>query len=161
MSLKELRKSKNLTQAKAAEIAGVSLNSYKNHELGRSKADGAIGKVIAEKLEAYKEFDFTHGILSEKQIKEKKLNVFSKREIDFVYLFGSYSLMEAKENSDVDFLVSGTVTGLDFFSLGGELERALGKKVDVLRFQDIVKTNPDLLKEIMATGKRIYDKKQR
>ena len=161
MSLKELRKSKNLTQAKAAEIAGVSLNSYKNHELGRSKADGAIGKVITEKLEAYKEFDFTHGILSEKQIKEKTLNVFSKREIDFVYLFGSYSLMEAKENSDVDFLVSGTVTGLDFFSLGGELERALGKKVDVLRFQDIVKTNPDLLKEIMATGKRIYDKKQR
>jgi predicted nucleotidyltransferase len=69
--------------------------------------------------------------------------------------------MEAKENSDVDFLVSGTVTGLDFFSLGGELERALGKKVDVLRFQDIVRTNPDLLKEIMATGKRIYDKKQR
>ena len=161
MSLKELRKSKNLTQAKAAEIAGVSLNSYKNHELGRSKADGAIGKVITEKLEAYKEFDFTHGVLSEKQIKEKTFDVFSKREIDFVYLFGSYSLMEAKENSDVDFLVSGTVTGLDFFSLGGELERALGKKVDVLRFQDIVKTNPDLLKEIMATGKRIYDKKQR
>jgi predicted nucleotidyltransferase len=161
MSLKELRKSKNLTQAKAAEIAGVSLNSYKNHELGRSKADGAIGRVIREKLETYKEFDFTHGIVSEKQIKEKTFNVFSKREIDFVYLFGSYSLMEAKENSDVDFLVSGTVTGLDFFSLGGELERALGKKVDVLRFQDIVRTNPDLLKEIMATGKRIYDKKQR
>ena len=161
MSLKELRKSKNLTQAKAAEIAGVSLNSYKNHELGRSKTDGAIGRVIREKLEAYQEFDFTHGILSEKQIKEKTFNVFSKKEIDFVYLFGSYSLMEAKEDSDVDFLVSGAVTGLAFFSLGGELERALGKKVDVLRFQDIVKTNPDLLKEIMATGKRIYDKKQR
>lgn len=159
MSLKELRKSKNLTQAKAAEIAGVSLNSYKNHELGRSKADGAIGKVITEKLEAYKEFDFTHGILTTEQIREKATAIFKGEEVEFVYLFGSYAKGEATKTSDVDFLLAGEITGLAFFSLGGRLERALGKKVDVIRFQDIVGTNPDLLREIMATGLRIYEKK--
>ena len=34
MKLKELRKAKDLTQSEAAAVAGVSLESYKHHELG-------------------------------------------------------------------------------------------------------------------------------
>jgi hypothetical protein len=55
-------------------------------------------------------------------------------------------------------MVSGAITGLEFFSLGGELERALHKKVDIIRLSD-VGANQDLIREIMATGIRIYEKK--
>ncbi len=160
MTLRELRKTKHLTQSEAAKIAGVSFESYKNHELGRSKSDSPLGKMIYERISSYEEFDFEHGILPLPSIKEALKAVFEGKEIDFAYLFGSYAKGTMNERSDVDLLISGEITGLDFFSLGGELERALHKKVDVLRLNDIL-SNKELVTEIMAKGMRIYDKNER
>ena len=159
MELKEIRISKGLTQAEAARIAGVSLDSYKNHELGRSKVNAPLGKMIRDRVSSFERFDFDHGILPEDFIKERVGAVFADKEINFAYLFGSYAKNEATERSDVDLLISGAITGLDFFSLGGELERALHKRVDVIRVEDVL-SNEKMIKEIMATGVRIYDKNQ-
>ena len=157
MSLRELRTSKGLTQAEAASIAGVSLESYKNHELGRSKMNAPLGQFIYERLSSYQRYGFDHGILPLDYIKKAVEEVFFDRAIDFAYLFGSYAKGVANESSDVDLLISGPITGLDYFSLGGALERTLHKKVDVLRLQDVISNQP-LIIEIMATGVRIYDK---
>ena len=160
MNLRELRISKELTQAEAAVIAGVSLESYKNHELGRSKADSPLGKMIFDRLVSYERFGFDHGILPIDYLEERVRGVLKGKEIDLAYLFGSYAKGTATEQSDVDLLISGKITGLDFFSLGGELERALHKHVDVLRLSDVI-SNQDLLAEILSVGTRIYDKNER
>ena len=158
MDLKELRKTKRLTQVDAASIAGVSVESYKNHELGRSRGDSPLGRMIFDKLSAYEPYGFEKGILPLDLIKQTLSDVLGSKPVDFAYLFGSYAKGEADAKSDVDIMVSGAITGLEFFSLGGELERALHKNVDIIRFSD-VGANQDLIREIMATGIRIYKKK--
>ncbi|MBQ4182222.1 MAG: nucleotidyltransferase domain-containing protein [Bacilli bacterium] len=158
MDLKELRKTKRLTQVDAASIAGVSVESYKNHELGRSRGDSPLGRMIFDKLSAYEPYGFEKGILPLDLIKQTLSDVLGSKPVDFAYLFGSYAKGEADAKSDVDIMVSGAITGLEFFSLGGELERALHKNVDIIRLSD-VGANQDLIREIMATGIRIYEKK--
>ena len=158
MDLKELRKTKRLTQVDAASIAGVSVESYKNHELGRSRGDSPLGRMIFDKLSAYEPYGFEKGILPLDLIKQTLSDVLGSKPVDFAYLFGSYAKCEADAKSDVDIMVSGAITGLEFFSLGGELERALHKNVDIIRLSD-VGANQDLIREIMATGIRIYEKK--
>ena len=158
MDLKELRKTKRLTQVDAASIAGVSVESYKNHELGRSRGDSPLGRMIFDKLSAYEPYGFEKGILQLDLIKQTLSDVLGSKPVDFAYLFGSYAKGEADAKSDVDIMVSGAITGLEFFSLGGELERALHKNVDIIRLSD-VGANQDLIREIMATGIRIYQKK--
>lgn len=158
MDLKELRKTKRLTQVDAASIAGVSVESYKNHELGRSRGDSPLGRMIFDKLSAYEPYGFEKGILPLDLIKQTLSDVLGSKPVDFAYLFGSYAKGEADAKSDVDIMVSGAITGLEFFSLGGELERALHKHVDIIRLSD-VGANQDLIREIMATGIRIYQKK--
>ena len=50
-----------------------------------------------------------------------------------VYLFGSYARGEATEQSDIDLRIDkGEIRGLRFASLLGDLEEALGNKVDLI-----------------------------
>ena len=51
------------------------------------------------------------------------------------WLFGSYSRGEEKPDSDVDILVAldySKPIGLRFFGMWGDLERMLGKKIDLV-----------------------------
>lgn len=78
--------------------------------------------------------DIKPGILTIKEIKNRIRPVVEKHHIIDVYLFGSYARGEANENSDVDiYCSSGDVeTLLDEAGLVEELEKALGKEVDVV-----------------------------
>ena len=52
---------------------------------------------------------------------------------DRVYLFGSYARGDATEQSDIDLRIDkGEIRGLRFASLLGDLEEALGNKVDLI-----------------------------
>lgn len=78
--------------------------------------------------------DIKPNILSIKQIKERIKPVMEKHGIKIVFLFGSYARGEAKSTSDVDIYcekgdVDTLYKALDFDE---ELEKALGKKVDVV-----------------------------
>lgn len=81
--------------------------------------------------------------------------MFSSRDIKYCYLFGSYAKGKATETSDVDLLVSTSITGLAFFDLIETLRESLKKKVDLLNF-DQLKNNPELLNEILQDGVKIY-----
>ena len=56
-----------------------------------------------------------------------------KYPIESLAVFGSYSRNEASEESDIDILVelNGPI-GLKFFVLADDLEKILGKKVDLV-----------------------------
>ena len=78
--------------------------------------------------------DINPPVLTIKQIKENIKPVIEKHGIKDVYLFGSYARGEANSNSDIDiYCDSGDVdTLLKMSSFIEELEKALGKKVDVV-----------------------------
>ena len=73
-------------------------------------------------------------ILTIEQIKERIKPIMNKHNVKDVYLFGSYSRGEATGNSDVDiYCGEGDIRTLyDEVDFIDELEKALGKKVDVV-----------------------------
>ena len=153
--LKELRKEIGITQKEAALITGIPLRTYINYEIDESKKESIKYKYILDKLMEMSKVDEEHGILSMDKIKEIVTKVLSKYDVQYCYLFGSYAKDKAKEDSDVDLLVSTTVTGLKFFGLVEELRVELKKKVDLLTISQIV-NNEELLNEILKDGVKIY-----
>ena len=56
-----------------------------------------------------------------------------KNELRSVYLFGSYARGEATGESDVDLMLDGEITSMaHFLSVQTDLEKAFGKKVDLV-----------------------------
>lgn len=158
MTLKELRLAKNMTQLQVASIVGISLRSYKQYENDESKRDTIKYNYILNELSKIGHIDEEHGILSLDTIKEAVTNVLSSFDVDYCYLFGSYSKNTAHESSDVDLLVSTKITGMSFFGLAEKLREALHKKVDLLNIEQL-NNNQELLNEILRDGIKIYDKR--
>lgn len=98
--------------------------------------------------------DEEHGVLTVEVIKEICTRIFSKYEVDFCYLFGSYAKNKATETSDVDLLISSNITGIHFFGLVEELRESL-KKVDFLDTLQLNNNQP-LLHDILKDGIKIY-----
>ncbi|MBE6789567.1 MAG: helix-turn-helix domain-containing protein [Ruminococcaceae bacterium] len=155
MTLKELRKSKKLTQAACAEYLGMPLRTYQNYEKDETKSSSMKYAYIVQKLGEYGFIDETHGILSVEQITDACAEVFRNIDIEYCYLFGSYAKDKATELSDVDLLISTSVTGMRFFDLTEALREKLQKKVDVLNREQL-NNNPELVNEILKDGVKIY-----
>lgn len=155
MELKELRKDKHLTQRECAEYLGIPLRTYKNYENDEGKRQSVKYRYMVEKLERYGFIDETHGTLSVKDIEVICKEVFAVYPVDYCYLFGSYAKNSATEVSDVDLLISTSISGLKFYGLVEELRTKLKKKTDVLNLNQI-ENNPNLLNEILRDGIKIY-----
>ena len=155
MMLKELRKTKKLTQAECAAYLGVPLRTYQNYETDASKENTIKYAFMLQKLEEYGFVDETHGILTGDQIKEHCAAVFQNYDVEYCYLFGSYAKGKAREESDVDLLVSTSVSGIKFYDLVEVLRESLKKKVDVLNTEQL-NGNTQLLDEILKHGVKIY-----
>lgn len=89
------------------------------------------------------------------EIRETCTHVLLKYNVQYCYLFGSYAKNKAKENSDVDLLISTDITGLKFYGLVEELRVSLRKKVDLLTVDQLV-NNKELLDDVLKYGVRIY-----
>ena len=96
-----------------------------------------------------------HGILTIEQIRDICRNIFNDFNIEYCYLFGSYAKGEATEISDVDLLISSSVSGMMFYELVETLREGLHKKVDVLNREQL-KDNLHLMNEILKDGVKIY-----
>ena len=155
MSLKAIRKSKNLTQEQAANILAVSLRSYKDYENNSSKIGTIKYNYFIDTIGKYNPIDEDHGLLNVNIIKDKCSPIFQEYKITYAYLFGSYAKNKAKETSDVDLLVSADVKGLKFYGFVEKIKNTLQKKVDVLDTNQL-KENMDLLNEILRDGIKIY-----
>lgn len=155
MNLKELRIEKGLTQKNAASMLGVSLRSYKSYENDSSKESSFKYNYLFNTLDRYNFIDEEHGILSLNSIKEKVSQVLVKYDVNFCFLFGSYSRNTAKEDSDVDLLIDTTTTGLAFYGLVEELRNILSKKIDLLKLNQL-EGNEELLRDILKDGIKIY-----
>ena len=108
-----------------------------------------------EKISEINPIDEENGIVDIDYIKRKCSVVFDKYNVNFCYLFGSYSKGKAKPTSDVDLLISTDATGLRFYGLVEDIRTALHKKVDVLDINQL-KDNFELTQEILKDGVKIY-----
>ena len=153
--LKSIRIDKELTQQQAADIVGISLRSYKSYENDLDKRGNLKYNYIYEKLSQINPIDEEHGIVDLEYISRKCSEIFDKYKINFCYLFGSYAKGKAKDDSDVDLLISSEIKGLKFFGLVEELRNSLQKKVDVIEVAGL-KDNVELLEEILKDGIKIY-----
>jgi len=155
LTLKELRKQKNLTQIECAKYLGIPIRTYQNYETDSSKVSSMKYLFMMQKLEQYGFIDETHGILTIQKIKDICTNIFSEFDVEYCYLFGSYAKGNASEVSDVDLLISSSVSGLDFYDLVEAVREGLQKKVDILNCEQLT-DNPNLINEILKDGIKIY-----
>jgi predicted nucleotidyltransferase len=155
MKLKDIRLKKGLTQEQAAKMLGISRRTYIKYENDELREKGLKYKFMCQTLEEYGFIDETHGLLTLEQIKSICAEVFEEYNVEYGYLFGSYAKGKAKENSDVDLLVSIPKNGLQFFGLVETLREKLNKKVDVLD-EGQLNNNIELIKEILRDGIKIY-----
>ena len=155
MSIKELRKSLDLTQKEVSELVSIPLRTYLNYENDESKKGTIKYNYIMEKLEEYGYIDEEHGLLTIEKVKTIVSSVLSKYDAEYCYLFGSYAKETATEKSDVDLLLSSSVTGMKFYGLVEELREQLKKKVEVVTVSSL-EGNLDLLNEILKDGIKIY-----
>lgn len=155
MTLKELRISKGVTQQEAAKLLGISLRSYVSYENDETKCDSLKYRFFFQEIEKINYIDEDHGILELSQIKAITKKVFSEYDIIYCYLFGSYAKGTADEKSDVDLLISGTVSGLRFYELAEKLREKLHKRVDLLDVNQLM-GNINLLNEVLSDGLKIY-----
>lgn len=155
MTLKELRKQKKLTQIECAKYLDIPVRTYQNYENDATKADSMKYTFMVQKLQEYGFVDETHGVLSIEQIAEICKNIFADFDIEYCYLFGSYAKGKATETSDVDLLVSTSISGMGFYDLVEAIREGIKKKVDVLNREQL-NENPDLINEILKDGVKIY-----
>ena len=154
-SIKKLRLEKGLTQQQVADMAGMSIRSYKSYENEQAKEGTIKYKYILDMLKAYNFIDEEHGILNIDYIIDKCESVLSEYPVHYCYLFGSYAKGKATDTSDLDLLISSDVKGLKFFGMVEKLRVALNKKVDVLGLEQL-KDNIELTNEILQDGIKIY-----
>lgn len=76
----------------------------------------------------------------------------SKRRVNYVVLFGS-ALKALKADSDIDLLIGGTVSFNDRISYAADLEKLIGRRVDIV---PIDKTFCDLALQAFAHGKIVF-----
>lgn len=80
---------------------------------------------------------------------------FTKKEknIDGVYIFGSISRGEMREESDIDIAVIGDFNFDDKLDFICDLEKKLGRKIDLIDFN---KSNLNFQAEIITNGELVY-----
>ena len=153
--LKACRIEKKLTQAEAAKRLGISLRSYITYENDASKEETVKYRFLLQEIQKIDPLDEEHGILTIDDIREISSSIFSSYPIDFCYLFGSYAKGTAVDTSDVDLLISTTISGLRYYELTERLRQALHKKVDLLEVKQLL-NNEELLIEVLKDGVKIY-----
>ena len=151
----ELRKQKGLTQVECAKYLEIPIRTYQNYETDETKASSMKYAFMMQKLEQYGFVDETHGLLTIQQITDACNDAFANLDIEYCYLFGSYAKGKATESSDVDLLISTSVSGMRFFDLVESLREKMKKKVDVLNREQL-NNNPELTNEILKDGVKIY-----
>ncbi|MDP2926470.1 MAG: nucleotidyltransferase domain-containing protein [Nanoarchaeota archaeon] len=87
------------------------------------------------------------------KIKKPIVDILKKHKIRKAGIFGSYARGEENKNSDIDILIMPTEgMGLEFVEIALELEKKLGKKIDLVSYRGI---NPHLKEYILKDEVKI------
>jgi predicted nucleotidyltransferase len=87
------------------------------------------------------------------ELKRRVVAVLKRHDVKRAAVFGSFARGETKKNSDIDILVEfeGKKSLFDLVELEVDLEKALGRKVDVLTYNSL---HP-LLKDVILNEQKV------
>ena len=88
-----------------------------------------------------------------KEIESKILKYFKEKPIDGIYIFGSASRDELKEESDIDIAILGKIDLNDRINYSADLEEILKRRVDLIDFH---RADLNFQAEIIIGGRCIY-----
>ena len=94
-------------------------------------------------------------------LKKKIVPILERNNVVKAGIFGSFAKGKAKKKSDIDILIEVKARKFSLFDLirlEMELEKKLGRKVDLLTYNSI---HPLLKKKILSEEIRIYEEKKR
>ena len=91
------------------------------------------------------------------QLKRVLTPVFDAYGVRKAILFGSYAKGTATEKSDIDLLVDSRLRGLRFVGLLDDVQRTVGKSVDLFDVTHI-EAGSRIDREIQQTGVTVYEK---
>ncbi len=151
MNLKEMRAGSGLTQIQAAAILGIPFRTYCRYEDEKSYENNFKYNQLLKLLNEY----IQNSILDINIIISTTQSILKNYRVDTCYIFGSYAKGSASKESDIDLFIISEVDDIEFFQLINELESRLHKKIDLIRFETAMQ-NPELMKEIMRYGIKIY-----
>ncbi len=97
------------------------------------------------------------GVYTLPQLKNTLTPVFDAYGIRRAVLFGSYGKGTATEKSDVDLLVDSGLRGLRFVGFLDDVQKAVGKEVDLFDVTHI-ESGSLIDREIKRTGVTVYEK---
>ena len=155
--LRDIRISKRMTQSEAALALGISVRSYKSYENDVNKREKDKYKYLVSRLEAHVAIDRKHGVLTLEEIKRGCKRILSEyeSEVSYAVLFGSYARGKARKDSDVNLLISTSVSGLRLSDMRARLEDVLHKRVSLLE-RKLLPSSPLALDQILMYGIRVY-----
>ena len=90
------------------------------------------------------------------QLRDALSPIFAQYNVRRAVLFGSYGKGTATANSDVDLMVDSGLRGLRFVGFLDDVQRALGKDVDLFDIAHI-QAGSRIEREIQATGVTVYE----
>ena len=97
------------------------------------------------------------GIYTLPQLTSVLTPLLSNYDVRKAVLFGSYGKGNATEKSDIDLLVDSGLRGLRFIGFLDEVQKAVGKDVDLFDVTHI-QTGSEIEREIQQTGVVVYEK---
>ena len=158
MNLKETRMNYGASQQEVAMLLNVPVRTYRRYETNENYGSSIKRNAFINIINEHFKITEDKGLLSVESIKQKLTNLFNteyKGQVSFCYLFGSYAKGYATEKSDVYVCLLTSLDGFRYFGLAESIRNTLHKKVDMVGFDSLIE-NPDLLKEIMKDGIKIY-----
>lgn len=145
MNLKQLRKSKKLTQVQAAELCGLSRKGYQNIEEGKNKKKGSSTLLYCvARLEEYS--SAKSRTLTRREIEKTVIPYFRSIGSSFLYLMGE---------EEITLFGDFSLSPFDQAALENEIEMRLGRSV---RLSDFSSATKDEVKKALALGMRLYPK---
>ncbi len=147
MNLKQLRKSKKLTQVQAAELCGLSRKGYQNIEEGKNKKKNSSTLLYCvARLEEYSSISSRSRTLSQREIEKIVIPYFRSVGSSFLYLISE---------EDMSLFGDFSLSSFDQAALENEIEIRLGRGVRLL---DLSTASKEEIKKALTIGIRLYPK---
>ncbi|HBS02394.1 MAG TPA: hypothetical protein DEA63_00760 [Firmicutes bacterium] len=149
MNLKQLRKSKKLTQIQAAELCGLSRKGYQNLEEGKTKKKNSPTLLYC--LTRLEEYGVSHAP-SEKELRKTAPSWASSLQCDFLYCLGG---MQNGKDSEGPLLLFGNfrLEEWELSSMENSMESFFGKPVSLLAFSSATTRE---IEKVLGSGIRLY-----
>lgn len=138
--IKDLRKSRGMTQTQVGILAGMGKTQISRMERGTLGSIETVSRVL-DALGYEMVIDFRDLRKSEvldfetvlSMLKVYYLNNFKNLGIEKLGLFGSFARGEQTEESDIDILITLKTPSLFLYGkIAGELEQVFGRKIDLI-----------------------------